>query len=171
MSTEGTGLTRAKHLRSTNRTGYQGVAYERRNGKYRAYQMIDGKFFSLGYYDDVNDAGVAASDFRLKYAPVVDAIQKRRSAEKSVKARAAWAKKSAKERSIIARKGKAKMTPEQRSEMVRKMRANQTPQERKEISRKGAAKISPKRRRAIAKRAWATRRRYEEERNGNERAV
>ena len=46
-------------LRSDNKTGYKGVGFLPHNGRYRAYIGVDGRFISLGNYDDPKDAARA----------------------------------------------------------------------------------------------------------------
>ncbi len=100
----GTGLRRAPHLRRTNKTGFVGVSWDAGKGKYRASGTIDGRLHHLGYFDDVLDAGVAASDFRLQHAAAIKASKEREIANRSQASRKEWAKRSPAERSAIGRK-------------------------------------------------------------------
>lgn len=46
-------------IRTTNRSGYKGVHWNKSLGKWRAQIQIDGKIKSLGCFDDVNEAAMA----------------------------------------------------------------------------------------------------------------
>lgn len=108
MSTAGTGIRRAPHLKSTNKTGYTGVSWDARQGKWRACHRLNGKTIHLGCFDDVHDAGIAASDFRLQHEEEIQARfeQGRLSRSKAVKEFKAML--SADEKRRIALKGHAK---------------------------------------------------------------
>ena len=108
MATAGTGIGRAPHLKSTNKTGFVGVSWDARRGKWRACHRLNGKIVHLGLFEDVLDAGIAASDFRLAHADeIAEAFERgRQSRSKTVKAHKA--KLSREEKSRIARKGHAK---------------------------------------------------------------
>ncbi len=51
----------------SNKTGFRGVRWDAKQKQYRAMCQVDGVRHELGYFDDVLDAGCAASDFRLKH--------------------------------------------------------------------------------------------------------
>lgn len=55
-----------KSLRRDNTTGYRGVWWEKRLQKWRATATYKGKLYSAGYFDDLEDAGEAARQLRLK---------------------------------------------------------------------------------------------------------
>lgn len=107
LAVPGTGLRRATHLKSTNKTGYNGVSWDERMGKWRACYRLRGRTIHLGHFDDVHDAGIAASDFRLQHADEIAASYEvgRRNKSKTVKAHKA--KLSAEEKRRIALKGHA----------------------------------------------------------------
>ena len=104
----GTGLRRATHLKSTNKTGFAGVSWDARQGKWRACHRLNGKTIHLGCFDDVLDAGIAASDFRLAHeAEIAEAYERgRQNRSKAVKAHKAQL--SAEEKRRIALKGHSK---------------------------------------------------------------
>lgn len=56
-------------LRGDNTSGMRGVSYDRKRKQYRAYCRWNGKFYSLGWFDDVLDAGAAAYEFRTAHFP------------------------------------------------------------------------------------------------------
>jgi hypothetical protein len=58
-------------LRSDNKTGFRGVSYDKKCKKYRAIAFHEGKQISLGWFDDVLEAGERATDFRLAHYPPV----------------------------------------------------------------------------------------------------
>jgi hypothetical protein len=78
-------------LSRLNRSGYRGVSWYPRYGQWRAQVNIERKHVFLGYFDDVHDAGVAASDFRLQHKEQLEANQElgRRRKTKAVRARMA----------------------------------------------------------------------------------
>ena len=47
-------IIKDKKLRVNNTSGFCGVT--RQNGKWRAFLVYDGKFYSLGTYDDIEEA-------------------------------------------------------------------------------------------------------------------
>ena len=116
----GTGLRYTTYLSSRNRTGYRGVSWYDRDGAWRAQVEIDGKKIHLGYFHDVHDAGVAASDFRIQHAAELEAIQER---GRKLKTRAV-------------RKHLANLTPDEQKDRVRDNFAA-TFEERSERSKKG----------------------------------
>ena len=81
-----------------------GVSWEASKGKYRASVRVDGRLHHLGYFDDVLDAGVAASDFRLQQAEAIEASKQREIANRRKASRDEWAKRTPAERSAIGRK-------------------------------------------------------------------
>jgi hypothetical protein len=139
----------------TNKTGYRGVCWNKRRNKYEAYHCIEQKRIHIGSFDDVHDAGCAASDWRLQHAEEIAAAKRRLSAQRSIDSKRSWAKKTPEERSEIARKSKMKMTPAQRSQIARKANAKLTKQEQREKGERAAAKLSPEEKRAIAARSHA----------------
>lgn len=116
----GTGLRRATHLSSRNHSGYRGVSWYSRDGVWRAQVHFDGKRIHLGYFEDVHDAGIAASDFRLQHAAELAAIQERG--------------RRLKTRAIRARL--ADLTPDEHKERVRDNFAGTTKQ-RSQRSKRG----------------------------------
>jgi hypothetical protein len=111
----GTGLTRATHLSRLNTTGFQGVSYNRHLRKYEASYTLRGKKAYLGVFDDVLDAGVAASDYRLAHAEEI--------LEASIEARLSH--------SEATRRQRAAQTSEERKEQAR--RGRRTTREQKEL--------------------------------------
>lgn len=99
-----TGLGRATHLKGNNKTGFKGVSWDASRKKYRAAMMIDGRMYHLGYFDDVLDAGIAASDFRLQQAAAIEASKQREIANRRRATSRQWAKRSIAERSAIGHK-------------------------------------------------------------------
>ncbi len=79
-------------LRANNQTGYKGVSYDPKRKRYRAYAMMGGYQQHLGYFSDVHDAGIAASDFRLQHAKELAEISVRGREIKS-KSLTAWHQK------------------------------------------------------------------------------
>jgi AP2 domain len=64
-------------LSTLNRSGYRGVSWYPRYGKWLAQVHLSGKHWNLGYFDDVHDAGIAASDFRLQHEAELEGNQQR----------------------------------------------------------------------------------------------
>lgn len=54
-------------MNRTNTSGYAGVSWVKRLGKWKAYCGLDGKPRYLGVYSDINDAAQAVADFRAKH--------------------------------------------------------------------------------------------------------
>ena len=54
-------------VRSDNSTGYKGVSYHKRSGKYRAYIAINGKQKHLGLYTSADDAARAYATAARSY--------------------------------------------------------------------------------------------------------
>ena len=52
---------------SNNTSGHIGVSYYKPGNKWRAWVTVNGKFISLGYYSDINDAIQARIDGERKY--------------------------------------------------------------------------------------------------------
>lgn len=50
-----------------NTSGYLGVSEYIQGKKWRAYIFVDGKFISLGYYDNIEDAVAARKEAEIKY--------------------------------------------------------------------------------------------------------
>ncbi len=134
----GTGLRRATHLSSQNKTGYRGVCWYPRYGKWNAQVSPNGKLYNLGYFDDIHDAGIAASDFRLQHEAELQESEMRRRRAQSAAMKAYLADPEAKvrhmqglrtmtteQRSVAAKRGAKTMTPEQRSDRARKARRAQ----------------------------------------------
>jgi hypothetical protein len=122
MATAGTGLRNASHLRRDNKTGFEGVRYVAKSGKYEAFCKLNGTRHYLGMYEDVLDAGCAASDFRLQHAAEREAIQKDVARRRSAKSKAMW----------------DALTPEQKAERIRNATNKLTPEERKAVGQKAA---------------------------------
>ena len=78
-------------LLATNKTGYDGVSYCRERKAYRAMVYLRGRQKCLGFFEDVHDAGCAASDWRIQNA---DEIQKAK--EEAYRKRQATLKKTLK---------------------------------------------------------------------------
>jgi hypothetical protein len=78
-------------LSKLNRSGYRGVSWYSPYGKWRAQARLHGKHVFLGYFDDVHEAGIAASDFRLQHKEELEENQERgrRRKTKAVRARLA----------------------------------------------------------------------------------
>ena len=49
---------------ASNKSGYTGVYWSARNKKWRAQIKMQGKFLSLGLFDNIEDA---AEEYRIKY--------------------------------------------------------------------------------------------------------
>lgn len=54
-------------ISTSNTSGYLGVSEYIPNKKWRAYISVDGKFISLGYFNDINDAIRARKEAEIKY--------------------------------------------------------------------------------------------------------
>lgn len=158
----GTGLRRATHLRKANKSGYRGVSWYPRYGKWIAQAHLGGVHYNLGYYDDVNDAGVAASDFRLQHKAEMEANQVRRSENASRSLKATLAKVPPEERKERARRGHETLGAKGRSARSRKAAATLTSEQRSEKGRKAAMAMTPEARSERSRKAVKTRMRYEE---------
>lgn len=108
MSTAGTDIRRATYLKSTNKTGFSGVHWDARQKKWRACVRLNGKTIHLGCFEDVLDAGVAASDFRLKHEAEIAEVFERGRRRRSKAVKEHKARLSIEEKREIARKGHAK---------------------------------------------------------------
>jgi len=108
-------------LSRLNQSGYRGVSWYPRYGKWRAQVNVERKHVFLGYFDDVHEAGIAASDFRLRHKEKLEANQERgrRRKTKAIRARL------------------ADLTPEQQRERVRGNFLTSTAAERSERSLRG----------------------------------
>lgn len=105
----------------SKRSGYRGVSWYPRYGVWRAQVQFKGKRIHLGYFHDVHDAGIAASDFRLQHAAEIAKVQEegRRRKADSFKAYL------------------ANLSPEEQRDRVRNNFLNATCEERSARSRKG----------------------------------
>jgi hypothetical protein len=56
-------------VRTNNRSGYRGVSWDRRSGRWRAYATLNRKQHSMGYFDNLEDANFAVSQWRLTNMP------------------------------------------------------------------------------------------------------
>lgn len=45
-------------IRSTNKTGFKGVCFDNRRGKYRADIRTNGRYRTIGYFDNASDAAL-----------------------------------------------------------------------------------------------------------------
>lgn len=61
------GNTRNAKIPKTNTSGYKGVSWHKRVGKWRTQIRINNKTKNLGYFDDVELAGLVAEEARQKY--------------------------------------------------------------------------------------------------------
>lgn len=50
-----------------NKSGHTGVSWYPKTSKWRAHIMVDGKFYSLGLHDTIEDAIKAREDARIKF--------------------------------------------------------------------------------------------------------
>lgn len=50
-----------------NTSGYRGVSWHKQNQKWYAYAKINGVMISLGFFDDVHEAGAVAKKFRKRH--------------------------------------------------------------------------------------------------------
>jgi len=162
-------------MRRNNSTGYNGVSYCKRTGKYVAYGCIRSKRIWIGTFDDVHDAGVAASDWRLSHADELREANVELRMDRSVKSKAAWQRISPEERRRIAKQGKDTMGAAERSRAARegnakltyeehvakgKLAASKIPMEvKQDYARKANAGLTAAQRSDAAKRGWETRRR------------
>ena len=89
----------------TNQSGYRGVSWYTRAGKWRANYKLDGKSIHLGLFDDVHDAGCAVSDYRLQNAPIISILDRRGREAKSRSIKAHKAALSSQDLRDIALKG------------------------------------------------------------------
>jgi hypothetical protein len=62
-------LQNRKGLDRNNKSGYRGVHWDKRDRKWLAHTRLKGKLYHLGSFDDVHEAGRAASEFRAKHMP------------------------------------------------------------------------------------------------------
>ena len=104
----GTGLRRASHLKSTNKSGYSGVSWDVRQERWRACYRLNGKTVHLGLFTDVHDAGIAASDFRLQHEQEIAEAFERGRVSRSKAVKEYKAKLPMEEKRRIALKGHAK---------------------------------------------------------------
>ncbi len=58
---------RNRKLKEDNVSGHRGVSWYSKTGKWLANIKVDGKSYSLGYYDDLNQAVEARQAAELKY--------------------------------------------------------------------------------------------------------
>ena len=92
-------------LRNTNKSGYRGVSYDKKHRKWHAGYKLRGEWVDLGFFDDVHDAGIAASDFRLQHKEELAEIERLANISRSKKVTAYKAKLTPGQRKEIARKG------------------------------------------------------------------
>ncbi len=156
MPSAGTGTRRANYLRLGNTTGFSGVIWRPTRGKYEAYGTLNGKRTYLGLYEDVLDAGIAASDYRLQTEDERMAIRAAAYEALSASVQRVW----------------ANLTPDQRAQRVRNAtlaqdievrRAAQkkspvTTEQRRVHSKAGQLKRPFKERSASSLKGWEVRR-------------
>ncbi len=94
--------------KSSNRSGYRGVSRDTYRGKWRAGYKTNGKTIHLGMFDDVHDAGCAASDYRLKHVAEIEAAYERGRQGKSKTVKAQRASQTQEQRREQALKGHRK---------------------------------------------------------------
>lgn len=162
MGPERTGVARASFLRVGNQTGYSGV-FRVANGKYEASARVDGKRIYLGKFDDVHDAGIAASDFRLQHAVEIEAAYEVARLKRGRSAKRVADQRTPEERRAIVMKGVNARTTEERQLQSRKVRAKQTMAEKQEQGKRGQMKRPLEDRRASNIRGWETKRRMARE--------
>lgn len=56
-------------LRQDNRSGYRGVSWHKGTGKWTVQAQVNGQYHYIGLFEDVHEAGQAASDFRREHMP------------------------------------------------------------------------------------------------------
>jgi hypothetical protein len=94
--------------KSTNKSGYRGVSWDSQSGQWRAGYRTSGKTVHLGIFDDVHDAGCAASDYRLKHIVEINAAYERGRKGKSSTVKAHRASQTREQRRKQALKGHRK---------------------------------------------------------------
>jgi len=94
-------------LHPKNKSGYRGVSWDTQHKSWRAGYKLRGQWIELGLFDDVHDAGIAASDFRLQHKEELNEIERLANISRSKKVTAYKAKLPKSQRSEIARKGHA----------------------------------------------------------------
>ena len=57
------------NLVRTNKSGYRGVSWYKRIGKWRAKVCVNKKHYHLGYYDSKEEAAEVAKEFRREHMP------------------------------------------------------------------------------------------------------
>lgn len=57
---------RNQSRRRSNTSGIKGVSWDKSEGKWKAYCVMNGKFCNLGYYTRISDAEEAVKNFREK---------------------------------------------------------------------------------------------------------
>lgn len=105
-------------MNKNNKTGYKGVTYRR--GKYEAYGCLDGKIIRLGFYEDVHDAGIAASDWRLQHEAEIAEAKTRANKQRSESNIRSQQARGAADRKRAVREGKKNMGRLRISEASRK---------------------------------------------------
>lgn len=156
MTTLGTGLRRADFLRSGNKTGFNGVIWRPARHAYEAYGTLKGKRVYLGLYEDVLDAGIAASNYRLATEEERIAVQAAGREAVSASNRRVWANLTPAQRAERVRNATAGQTPEMRKAAQKKSPV--TTEQRREYGKAGQLKRPAKDRRASAFKGWEARR-------------
>jgi hypothetical protein len=69
--TDDSGNVQNQHrLRSDNASGYRGVSFQEKTGKWVAQACLLGRRIHLGYYDDAREAATVAARFRARHMPL-----------------------------------------------------------------------------------------------------
>lgn len=58
---------RNSQIKSSNKSGFKGVHFDKRAGKWRVSVHFQGKQHTVGYYEDLELAGLVATETRNKY--------------------------------------------------------------------------------------------------------
>jgi hypothetical protein len=90
---------------ATNKSGYRGVTWDKRNKKWRATYNLQGKKIHLGLFTDVHEAGIVVSNFRLEMGVALKVIARRANANRSQAISVHKAQLTSEEKRRIALKG------------------------------------------------------------------